>query len=136
MNVSREIKKEEAIKRMKALGIISDAIKQFAEKDIVMVSEPPLGGLFCLDDDEKKMVQDFEQKYNALAYLIVRSYTNIGKMDSIFYVSDYQSEWFMDDTDIDEGYACVYVVNYDMPDCSEFGEIQWKSVGGGVLRTF
>ena len=61
MNVSREIKKEEAIRRMRALSIISDAIKQFAEKDIVMVSEPPLGGLFCLDDEEKKMVQDFEQ---------------------------------------------------------------------------
>lgn len=136
MNVSREIKKAEAIKRMKAMGIISDAIKQFAEKNIVMVSEPPLGGLFWLDDKEKKMVQDFEQEYNALVYLVVRSYTNIGKMDSLFYVSDYQSEWFMDDIDIDENYACVYVVNYDMPDCSELGIIQWKSVGGGVLRTF
>jgi hypothetical protein len=136
MNVSREIKKAEAIKRMKAMGIISDAIKQFAEEDVIMVSEPPLGGLFWLNDEEKKMVQDFEQKYNALVYLVVRSYTNIGKMDNIFYVSDYQSEWFMDHTDIDEGYACVYVVNYDMLDCSEFGEIQWKSIGGGVLRTF
>lgn len=136
MNVSREIKKAEAIKRMKAMGIISDAVQQFAEKDIVMVSEPPLGGLFWLGDEEKKMVQDFEQEYNALVYLAVRSYTNIGKMDSIFYVSDHKDEWFMDDADIDENYACVYVVNYDMPDCSEFGSIAWKSVGGGVLRRF
>ena len=136
MNVAREIKKAEAIKRMKAMGIIPDAIKQFAEEDVIMVSEPPLGGLFWLNDEEKKMVQDFEQEYNALVYLVVRSYTNIGKMDSIFYVSDNKEQWFMDHSDIDDNMAYVYVVNYDMPDCSEFGSIGWKSIGGGVLRRF
>ena len=90
MNVSREIKKEEAIKRMRAMHIIPDAIKQFKNDDVVMVSEPPLGGLYWLNDEEKKMVHEFEQENNALVYLVVRSFTNIGKMDSIFYVSDYQ----------------------------------------------
>ena len=136
MNVSREIKKEEAIKRMKAMNIYSDAIKQFKNADIVMVSEPPLGGLFWLNDEEKEMVSKFEQENNALVYLVVRSFTNLGIMDNIFYVSDYQDEWFMDNADIDEHYACVYVINYDMPNCSEFGTIAWKSVGGGVLRAF
>ena len=136
MNVSREIKKEEAIKRMKAMHIIPNAIKQFKNDDIVMVSEPPLGGLYWLNYEEKKMVHEFEQENNALVYLVVRSFTNIGKMDSIFYVSDYQDEWFMDNADIDEHYACVYVINHDMPDCSEFGSIAWKSIGGGVLRVF
>ena len=136
MNVSREIKKVEAIKRMKAMNIYSDAIKQFKNADIVMVSEPPLGGLFWLNDEEKEMVSKFEQENNALVYLVVRSFTNLGIMDNIFYVSDYQDEWFMDNADLDENYACVYVINYDMPDCSEFGTIAWKSVGGGVLRVF
>ena len=136
MKVSREIKKVEAIKRMKAMNIYSDAIKQFKNADIVMVSEPPLGGLFWLNDEEKEMVSKFEQENNALVYLVVRSFTNLGIMDNIFYVSDYQDEWFMDNADIDEHYACVYVINYDMPDCSEFGTIAWKSVGGGVLRVF
>ena len=136
MKVSREIKKEEAIKRMKTMNIYSDAIKQFKNADIVMVSEPPLGGLFWLNDEEKEMVSKFEQENNALVYLVVRSFTNLGIMDNIFYVSDYQDEWFMDNADIDEHYACVYVINYDMPNCSEFGTIAWKSVGGGVLRAF
>ena len=136
MNVSREIKKEEAIKRMRAMNIYSNAIKQFKNADIVMVSEPPLGGLFWLNDEEKEMVSKFEQENNALVYLVVRSFTNLGIMDNIFYVSDYQDEWFMDNADIDEHYACVYVINYDMPNCSEFGTIAWKSVGGGVLRAF
>lgn len=136
MNVSREIKKAEAIKRMKAMGLFPDAIKQFKNADIVMVSEPPLGGLYWLNDEEKEMVRKFEQEYNALVYLVVRSFTNIGKIDNIFYVSDHQDEWFMDDADIDEHYACVYVINHDMPDCNEFGSIAWKSIGGGILRAF
>ena len=136
MKVSREIKKEEAIKRMKAMNIYSDAIKQFKNADIVMVSEPPLGGLFWLNDEEKEMVSKFEQENNALVYLVVRSFTNLGTMDNIFYVSDYQDEWEMDNADLNENYARVYVINHDMPDCSEFGTIAWKSVGGGVLRAF
>ena len=136
MKVSREIKKVEAIKRMKAMNIYSDAIKQFKNADIVMVSEPPLGGLFWLNDEEKEMVCKFEQENNALVYLVVRSFTNLGTMDNIFYVSDYQDEWEMDNADLNENYACVYVINHDMPDCSEFGTIAWKSVGGGVLRAF
>ena len=136
MKVSREIKKEEAIKRMKAMNIYSDAIKQFKNADIVMVSEPPLGGLFWLNDEEKEMVSKFEQENNALVYLVVRSFTNLGIMDNIFYVSDYQDEWEMDNADLNENYACVYVINHDMPDCSEFGSIAWKSIGGGVLRVF
>ena len=136
MKVSREIKKEEAIKRMKAMNIYSDAIKQFKNADIVMVSEPPLGGLFWLNDEEKEMVSKFEQENNALVYLVVRSFTNLGTMDNIFYVSDYQDEWEMDNADLNENYACVYVINHDMPDCSEFGTIAWKSVGGGILRVF
>ena len=136
MKVSREIKKVEAIKRMKAMNIYSDAIKQFKNADIVMVSEPPLGGLFWLNDEEKEMVSKFEQENNALVYLVVRSFTNLGTMDNIFYVSDYQDEWFMDNTDLNENYACVYVINHDMTDCSEFGTIAWKSIGGGVLRVF
>lgn len=136
MNVSREIKKVEAIKRMKAMGIFPDAIKQFKNSDIIMVSEPPLGGLFWLNDEEKEMVRKFEQENNALVYLVVRSFTNLGIMDNIFYVSDYQDEWEMENEDLKDHYSFVYVVNHDMPDCSEFGSIAWKSIGGGVLRAF
>ena len=136
MKISREIKKVEAIKRMKAMNIYSDAIKQFKNADIVMVSEPPLGGLFWLNDEEKEMVSKFEQENNALVYLVVRSFTNLGIMDNIFYVSDYQDEWEMENEDLKDHYAFVYVVNHDMPDFSEFGSIVWKSIGGGVLRVF
>lgn len=136
MNISRDMKKTEAIHRMRCMGIFKDAIKQFEKEDIVMVCEPPIGGLYWLNDEEKKMVQEFEQEYNALVYLVVRSFTNIGQMDNIFYVSDHEEEWYADREDIAENLACVYVKNYDMPDCSEFGTIAYKGVGGGILRRF
>lgn len=132
----REKQKAEAIYRMKHMGIIKDAIDQFEKEDIVMVCEPPIGGLYWLNDEEKEMVRKFEKENDVLVYLVVRSFTNIGKMDNIFYVSSHQDEWYMDRADIDENYACVYVINHDMPDCSEFGIIRWYGIGGGVLRKF
>ena len=136
MNVSREAKKAEAIHRMKCMGIIKDAIDQFEKDDIVMVSEPPIGGLYWLNNAEKLMVEEFEKESNALVYLIVRSFTNLGQMDNFFYVSDYKEEWEIDRNDIAENFACVFVKNYDMPECSEFGTIAYKSINGGILRRF
>ena len=142
MKISREIKKEEAIKRMKKIGIFNEAIEQFENDDLISISEPTqmfgitIGALYWLNDDQKRIVKSFEEEYNALVYLVVRSYTNIGIMDSLFYVSDHKDEWFMDNADLDEKYACVYVINYDMPECSEFGTIAWKEANGGILRQF
>lgn len=142
MKVSKEMKKAEAIKRMKKMGLFDEAIKQFEEDDLVNISEPQemfgykIGALYWLDDEQKRIVKVFEEEYNALVYLVVRSYTNFGLMDNIFYVSDYKDEWFMDNTDLDENYASVYVINHDMPDCSEFGNILWKEASGGILRVF
>ena len=134
MNITREIKKQEAIKRMKTLHIIDDAICQFDNEDIVMVSEPPLGGLYWLNDKEKAMVHKFEEQYNALVYMVVRAFTNFGTMDSLLFVSDYEDEWEMDNEDLKDMYAMTYTINHDMPECSEFGSIAIHSVGGGILR--
>ena len=134
MNVSRENKKVEAIKRMKTLNIYSEAIRQFKDEDIVMVSEPPFGGLYWLNDEEKRMVADFEAEHNALVYMVVRSNTEFGLLDALLYVSDYQDEYEMDNDDIKDGYIMSYVVNHDCPDLSEFGSIAVKSVGGGLVR--
>jgi hypothetical protein len=134
MKVSRENKKAEAIKRMKALDVYTEAIKQFKNEDIIMVSEPPLGGLYWLNKEEKKIVADFELEYNALVYMVVRSNTEFGLLDSLLYVSDEQEEWEMDWEDIPDRYLMSYVVNRDCPDYSEFGSIAVKSVGGGLVR--
>lgn len=136
MSIPREIKKQEAIKRLKALNIIGDAIEQFERDDIVMVSEPPYGGLYWLNDEEKEMVEKFEEEYNALVYMVVRSFTNFGKMDSLLFVSDYDEEYEMEMEDITDGYVMTYTINHDMPMCSEMGSIVVKPMFGGLVRVY
>ena len=134
MKISRETKKAEAIKRMKAMEIIPEAIRQFEEDDLVNVSENPYGMLFWANDEYKKLIAEFEDEYNALVYLANYCNTNFGRLLSLFYVSDYKEEWEMDNDDIAEGYACVYCINIDCPDFSEFGSIAFAPTNGGVKR--
>lgn len=134
MKISRETKKEEAIYRMKLMDIIPDAIKQFKEDDTVMVSENPFGFLYWLNDDQKKLVADFEAEYDSLVYLANLCNTEFGRLLSLFYVSDHKNEWKMDMDDIKDGYAMVYCINLDDPYSSEFGTIAFQSINGGIKR--
>lgn len=134
MNVSMEIKKAEAIKRMKALGIFPQTIQQFKRENLVSYSEPTMGANYWLDDEQKAIIKEFEQEYNALVYFAIRSYTEFGKLDSFLFVSDYEEEWEMDNEDIKDGYALAYVYNYDVPDFSEIGSIMVKERFGGLVR--
>ncbi len=135
MIISRERKVEEAVKRMKKLHIIPDAIRQFKSSGTVMVSEPPLGALFWVDDEQKQLIKQFEEEHNALVYTVVRCYSVFGKMDSFLYVSDYEEEWKDDVADIERGYAMSYTYNYDAEWCSEFGSIAIEARFGGLVRT-
>lgn len=135
MNIQIDEKRKEAIKRMKALGILPEAINQFRRGEPVMVSEPPFGGLYYVEPELQKRIDDFENENNAVVYLVVRSFTSIGKMDSLLFVSDYKEEWEMDVDDIKNGIVFTYTINYDMPDCSEFGSIGYvRTVAGSIIR--
>lgn len=132
MKVSIENKKQEAIERMKTLGIFSQTIRQFKE-GTVSYSEPT-GANYWLDEVQEKIVKEFEEEHNALVYFVIRSYTEFGKLDALLYVSDYEEEWEMDREDIKDGYALAYVYNYDVPYFSEFGNIVVKNRFGGLVR--
>lgn len=134
MNISMEIKKMEAVKRMEAMKIFTPAIKQFKKDGRVMVSEPPLGGLYWVEDELESLIKKFEEENNALVYLVVRAFTNFGKMDSLLFVGDYEEEWEVENEDIKDGIVFSYTINYDMPDFSEMGSIGYRSIGGGIIR--
>lgn len=133
MNIPNGKKKQEAIQRMKTLGIFPQTIRQFKGGE-VSYSEPPLGANYWLDDEQKKIVKEFEEEYNALVYFAVRSYTEFGKLDAFLYVSDYEEEWEMDREDIQDGYAVAYVYNHDVPEYSEVGSIVIQERFGGLVR--
>lgn len=136
MNVSREEKKIEAVKRMEEMKYWKQAKESFRRSDRVYVNEPPWGAVYDLEPALAEEVKKFEDENNALVYMVVRSFTNFGTMDSLLFVSDYPEEWEMDHEDIKDGIVMSYTINYDMPDCSEFGSIGFRlGSGAGLIRT-
>ena len=135
--VSLEEKKAEAVKRMKMLGIFPETIKQFERDSKVSVSKPPLGAFFWVDDEDKKRIAEFEKRYSALVYMVVRSYfKELGKMDTYLFVSDYKDEeWELDRSDLEHGQALAYVYNYSEPVFSEIGSVGLKlTIAEGLKR--
>ena len=133
--VSREIKKEEALKRMKALKLFDPCIKSFKNKDEVQLSEYT-GGLYEFSGNAEltERVREFEKEYNALVYHVIHSPTTFGDLYNLLYVSDHQEEWDMDNEDIKDFYVMCYVWNKTDDWCSEFGTIAVQPRFGGIVR--
>ena len=124
---------DEAVKRMKMLHIFPRAIQEF--KSGVINRSEEMGLLYWLNDEEKEMVKKFEEEWEGVVYHVIKTLSNIGLMYSLLYVSKYAKQWEMDQGDIQGGFVFAYVVNKDMPDCSEFGTIGIRPSFGGVIRT-
>lgn len=131
-------KKAEAIRRMKKLGYFGQSINAFRRSGYVMINEPPYGAHYYTHDDAvlQQKIVEFEEQNNALVYAVVRAFTTLGTMDSLLFVEDYREEWDYFDDDADYGIIMSYTINYDMPDCSEFGSIGFQhTIAGGLQRT-
>lgn len=139
MNVSREIKKVEAINRMKELKLFAPCIKAFKNRDEVQLSELT-GGLYEFSSNKEltAKVHEFERKNNALVYHVIHTPMRLDgeamDMYNFLYVSDYQEEWEVDNADIKEGYVFAYVWNKTIDYFSEFGSIAVKGMFGGLVR--
>ena len=136
MKVSIEEKRTEAIKRMKAFGFFSDTVKLFEKNGTPLSSEPPWGAFYALNDQQKAAVHEFEEEYGGLVYSVIRSFhQELGVIDNLLYVSDEKDEWPWDWGDIENMCPCIYAVNYNTPEFSEFGSIGVKmGVGAGLIR--
>jgi hypothetical protein len=136
MKVSIEEKRAEAIKRMKAFGFFSDTVKLFEKNGTPLSSEPPWGAFYALNDQQKAAVHEFEEEYGGLVYSVIRSFhQELGVIDNLLYVSDEKDEWPWDWGDIENMCPCIYAVNYNTPEFSEFGSIGVKmGAGAGLIR--
>ena len=135
MNVSREIKKTEAINRMEALDLYNPYIKAFKDKDEIFMSEMT-GGVYEFSENTElcNKVKEFEAEHKALVYHVIRTVTIDGEIYSFLFVSDHKEEWEMDNADIADGIAFVY--GWDVTGwCSEFGSIGVRGKFGGIVRT-
>lgn len=136
MNTTREQKKSKALELMKTLDIYKPYIKAFKDNDTVCVFEN-FGGYY-IDKDSKlyNEIKNFEEENDCLVYAVTHEYTDFGECYDFLFVSDYEEEWeyIISYSDQNRHVILSYVLNNDMPDCSEFGDITIQTFGGGVRR--
>lgn len=130
----RTQQRKEALKRMKKLKLHKNVIDEFSKEDKLNVSVLN-GMLYWLDDDYKKIVNDFEKEYNAVVYHLIFTPTKFGRMLSLLYVSKHKSEWEIDIENLNENIVFAYIKNLDDDYCSEFGYIGFRQNAGGLIRT-
>lgn len=125
-------KRREALERMTMLHMSRQCINAF--KNGKVWESEGYGALYELNPDEQKIVDEFEQKYNAVVYHMIHNKFEFGECYTILYVSNEKSEWKSDRYDIEDGYVMAYVKNVDAPECSEFGTVAIKPNIGGLVR--
>ena len=127
----------EAVRRMGLMCVHDETIRQFAEEGRISKSEPPLGAFYWVDNKELEEIRSWETEHGARVYMVVRSYTEYGTMDSYLYVSKHKNEWEADRQHIKAGQTIAYVVNRDDPFCSEIGSIGIRPTPAkGIIRTW
>lgn len=135
--MDEKLLKEEALKRMKYLGLSEGCINAFKQGK-VWLSEY-FGTLYEADENLQKMIDDFQKESGCLVYHVVRSICTLGvdiemKMDSFLYVSPYTEEWDMEHDDMKSGMLFAYVYNHTIPEYSESGSICVEPQIGGLVR--
>lgn len=134
-----EKKKNEAVKRLQMMDYFGLSVAEFIKNNFVMINEPPMGAHYFTHYDVRLQteIERFEHENNALVYAVIRSFTSIGDMDSLLFVSNYPEEWEYEREEIENGIALAYVINWTYPEFSEIGSIAFrKTLAGGLLRRF
>lgn len=75
-----------------------------------------------------RAINEFEKRHNAYVYHVVYSNTNIGKLYTMLYVSNYKEEWERDRRDIKDKQLYAYVWNRTDECCSEIGLVGIEKV--------
>lgn len=132
MKGENEIMKQECLNRMEILRLSRQCINAF-KRGKVWESEG-IGALYEVNDEEQKIINNFEKENNAMVYHIIHNKFEFGECYSLLFVSKDEEEWEQERNDLKDGYAFVYVYNKDDEWCSEFGSIGIKSQIGGLVR--
>ena len=86
---------EEAVDRMRRLGMMPQVITKFRKQGTVLKSETA-GILYDLNDEEKKAVADWEEKSGGIVYAAILSNMVFGRCLALLYISAEEEEWELD----------------------------------------
>lgn len=131
---------EQAVRYMRALDIIEDAIQMFMKDGSVFKSVGPFGSLYDLDEDDKKRVASVEARFGCKVYTCIEHKLMGDDCLSMLCVSKYKEDWEYEMEDLAIAMASkqhavmAYVENKTADFCSEFGTIVVQSIFGGLRR--
>lgn len=126
--------REEAIKRMTWWKLHPNVKRDF-NKGILNMSEG-YGALYWLEDNEKKMVDDWQKETGNLPYHLIRTATEFGTLMTILFVSPDKSTWKEDKEDSLSFIQFSYTINESEPMFSEYGSVGLMPSIGGLVRRF
>jgi hypothetical protein len=131
--MTKEIQKQEALARMAMLHLHQNVVREFEGEGKLNISEKN-GMLFWMNDEQAKMIEEWERESGNLVYHIIHSFTEFGELYSLLYVSTHEEEWELDREDLKDCYTLAYVKNVSDNYCSEYGNIGVKPSFGGLVR--
>jgi hypothetical protein len=120
-------------------GLLEDVAAAFEKDGTVYYSE--CGILYWLMENNNcdrlvEIKNRIEEEYGALAYFAILTHTEFGTCLSLMLVTRYEEEWDGDLKALKSGHCFTWTENLDCPECSEFGSIGFKPLGGGLRRTY
>lgn len=133
--------KNEALRRMKELGIMREVIEQFKKDNIVHYSERMNkqfnAVLYWLSNEKEYVdkVKEFENRTGSLVYHCILTHTEYGDILDMLHVSRYKEEW---DYEIEKGSRGYRVFSNACNLTDEFmsdrGSIMVRPAMGGLER--
>lgn len=139
------IMKNEAIDRMKCLNIMQEDIEKFAENGEILKLEFNASArvLYRLrpTETELAMIRQIEEEKKMLVYYMIQD-KGIWpdgctfKRYTLLYVDGYVGDYEMTKEDCIKNCSTVpaYVVNTEIPDCSELCEVWFGNIDGMIIN--
>ena len=129
--VGRKEMKEEAMRRMKNLGMSESIISKFKDGKLQMSEN---GILYDADDKVKMIVAEHEKEFGELIYHVIHSFSNIGETYECLFVSQYLDDWNYENDMLERKIVYAYVENVSAPEYSEAGSIIVTNKNGSLFR--
>lgn len=124
--------KDEAIRRMGWWKLHPNVVRDF-KKGMLNVSGF-MGMLYWLEDDDKKLVDDWAEKTGNLPYHVIKSFLEDMELLTILFVEPDKSEWALNKDNSVYFTQFAYVINKTEPAFSEYGSVGLRPTFGGVIR--
>ena len=137
MEITREEKKQEGIKRLHELAArfdLGEKLENYFKEDRLYYSYAYSMDTINYDKRYADAVKEFERAYHCLVYHVIEANTNLGIMLSFLFVSDHQSDWEEEKLDNDSIMSYSFIVE-DGWDEGEFGAISMAAPMGYLMRT-